>query len=287
MKKVGITADCICDLPEKYLQENDIGIIYFYITTSTGIFKDGSEITSENILEYLEQGGGKAETTSPAPEEYKAFFEKSLKRYDEIIHFSLGGKIDKAHNNAVRALELMGENGKRVTVIDTWHLSAGMGHMIIKAVEMRDAGSSAAGIEEAAKSMRSRISTSFITKNVDYHYRMGRISKEMAKLYNLFSLYPVLALKNGIIAPKVIETGNYEKAVVRYIRKALFNSEKIDRRRLFITHVGCTLKMLSKVKAEVARLCDFEEVVVIKASATVSSNFGPEAIGITYVRREE
>lgn len=29
MRKIGITADCVCDLPDEYLAFNDIEVIYF------------------------------------------------------------------------------------------------------------------------------------------------------------------------------------------------------------------------------------------------------------------
>lgn len=284
MKKIGITADCVCDLPEKYLEEHDIGIVFYYITTSTGMFRDGYEITSENILEYLENNVGKSNTNPPSPKEYMAVFENALERYDEIIHFSLSEKIDSTTHNAKIARGLMGEKGKRVTVIDSEHLSTGMGHLIINAVEMRDGGSSLAEIVEAAEALRSRISNSYMTPSIDYLFRNGRVNKNIKKLGDFFNIYPVLTIKTGRLRLKTFLIGNYENAVLRYIRKELKHSEKIDKRRLFITHAGCTVRMLSRVREEVDKLCSFDEVLVTKASATISSNCGPGAIGIQFVR---
>ena len=59
MNSIGITTDCVCDLPDEYLKKRGVDVVYFYITTGTGRFKDGFEITSGNVLEYLENGGNK------------------------------------------------------------------------------------------------------------------------------------------------------------------------------------------------------------------------------------
>lgn len=56
----------------------------------------------------------------------------------------------------VDAIKDMDGSGRRVTVIDTENLSTGMGHMIIKAVEMRDSGCSTAEIVLRPKLFRRR-----------------------------------------------------------------------------------------------------------------------------------
>lgn len=284
MKKIGITTDCVCDLPEEYMKVNDVGVVYFYITTGTGRFRDGYEIDSANLIEYLESGGEKAETCAPAPEEYKSFFEKHLKKYEEIIHISITDKISMSYQNAVKATEIMGEEGKRVHVVDSEHLSTGMGHIVINAVDMRDGGSSVSEILDGAEQLKRRVSTSFIAKNADYLYRNGKVSKTVRDICSSFMVHPVLTLKNGKMTLKTVQIGNYDNSVKRYIRQELRNNKKINKRRLFITHVGCTVKKISEAKAEVNRLCDFEEVIVTKASATVSSNCGEGTIGVLYIK---
>ena len=131
----------------------------------------------KNILEYLENGGKKAETNAPAPHEYKEFFEKSMKKYDEIIHISRSSHISDSCKNAVAALDFMGDDSKKIHIIDSEHLSTGMGHMVIKAVEMRDEGRSSEEIAEEIESMKKKVSTSFITMSADYLYRNGRAGK--------------------------------------------------------------------------------------------------------------
>ncbi|MGN0692375.1 MAG: DegV family protein, partial [Oscillospiraceae bacterium] len=202
MKRIGISTDCVCDLPEEYYKLHGIEIVYFYITTETGRFRDGFEISSENIIEYLESGGKKAETNAPEPEEYERFFKNNLQKYDEIVHISITSHVSNSCRNASAAVEKMGEKGKRVHVVDSCHLSTGMGHMVIKAVELRDAGKSASEITEEVYRMKNRVSTSFITMDADYLYRNGKTSRFVSKLCTTFRLHPVLTLKDGRMTVK-------------------------------------------------------------------------------------
>lgn len=283
MKKIGISTDCVCDLPEEFFKLHGIEIVYFYITTETGRFRDGFEISSGNIIEYLESGGKKAETNAPEPEEYERFFEKNLQKYDEIVHISITSRVSNSCRNAAAALEKMGEKGKRVHVVDSCHLSTGMGHMVIRAVELRDEGKSAVEIADEVYRMKDRVSSTFITMDADYLYRNGKTSKFVSKLCTTFRLHPVLTLKEGRITLKTIKIGRYDKAMLRYVRGELRMNRKINKKRLFITYAGCSIKTVSEMRAEVERLCRFDEIIVTKASATVSSNCGPGTLGVLFV----
>lgn len=284
MSKIGITTDCVCDLPAEYFEIHDVGIVYFYITTDTGRFKDGYEIDSRNLIEYLEDGGQKAETKAPEPMEYKLFFEEKLKKYDEIIHISISDKISLSYKNAMAALETLGADKARVKVVDSMHLSTGIGHIVIKAVEMRDSGYSAEKIIEGAKKTRDLVSTTFIAKNADYLYRNGKTSKFVKDICSTLMLHPVLTMKEGHITLKTLRIGDYEKAVKRYIKSELSHNKKINKRRLFITHVGYGIEGISEIKNEVKKLCDFDEIIVTTASATISSNCGAGTIGVLFVK---
>lgn len=283
MNKIGICTDCICDLPEDYLEANGIDVMHFYIHTAAGRFRDGEEITSENILEYLESGETIVKSNIPDPEEYRGFYEKILTQYDEVIHIATSDKIGDSYPNALASLELMGENAKRVTLVNSWSVSSGLGHMVLRAVQLRDSGKSTAEIVRACEEMKTKISASFIVPNADYLYRMGKVSKGVKTLSKVLHIHPVLCAKNGKLTVKSFQAGNYDKAIMRYVRHEFKHSSKIDKGQLFITHAGSPAKIISQIKAEAKKLCDFEKVTVTKASAAISSNCGPQTVGVLFV----
>ena len=284
MKRIGISTDCVCDLPEDYLRENDVDVMHFYITTDTGKFRDGYGVTSENLLEYLEEGGAKAETNPPAPEEYRAFFEHQLERCDELIHVALSSHVGLSCNHARAAAQAMGEDQQRVTVVDSENLSTGLGHIVMKAVELRDEGLPAAEIVKVIQQMKYQISTTFITRSADYLASNGRMGQGVRKLCEVLRLHPVLMMKNGRLTLQTLRAGNYEKAVMRYARSVLNRGGRVDRKRLFITHAGCTVKLIAQIRAEAERQRRFDDVIVTRASATISGNCGPGMVGVILMR---
>ena len=280
-KKIAITSDCVCDLSDDMLEQNGVEVIHFYITTDHGCFKDMDEITSDNIIEYFERGGQSISTEAPKPEEYVGFFERVLENCDEVIHIAIASSLSLSCKYAVEAAAKFND---KVHIFDTGHLSTGIAHFVLKAAELVKENKDVNQIIESLNSMKNRVSTSFIAENADYLYRTGRVSKAVMVICNAFLIHPVLTMNNGQMKLKTIKFGNYEKAVMRYIRKELKNADNIERRRAFITHVTCSVKLISRAKQEVLNNCFFQELTVTSASATISSNCGANTLGVLFVR---
>lgn len=286
-KKVGVIAECVCDLPHSILSEYDIDIVYFLIQTDTGVFTDTDEITAENIIGYMEAGGKKSKSSAPSVEVYIQAFKRKLKNYEEVFLPTIGSAISDSYANAAKAAQEMGDEGKHVHIFDTGHLSTGLGHMVICAAQLAKAGEDTKKITAVLSDLRGRVSTSFITRNTDYLYRNGLVNKTVKKLCGALNAHPVLAMKDGSLMAESIQFGNYEKSCMRYIRRQLRNSAGIDKTRVFITYAGVSSKNMEQIKNQVAKLGSFREIIVTRASATVSSNCGPGTVGVLFIKKFE
>lgn len=284
-KRVGVIAECVCDLPYRIISEYDIDIVYFLVQTDTGVFTDTDEITAENIISYMETGGKTSKSSAPSVEVYIQTFKRKLRNYEEVFLPTIGAAISDSYANATKAAKEMGDEGEHIHIFDTGHLSTGLGHMVICAAQLAKSGEDIETITSALSDLRNRVSTSFITVNTDYLYRNGLVNKTVKKLCGVFHAHPVLAMKNGSLTAESIQFGNYESSCMRYIRRQLKNSTGIDKTRAFITHAGVASKNIEQIKKLVAKLGGFREIIVTKASATVSSNCGPGTVGVLFIKK--
>lgn len=282
-RKVGIVAECVCDLPSNMLAENDVELVYFWIETGTGVFSDTDEITAENVLEYLAAGGEKAISTAPSPEVYRKSFEKSLAKYEEVILLSISPEISDSYVNAKKAVESMGEKGKRVSIFPSEHLSSGIGFLVLRAAELANKGAGAADIMKALQEMNGKITTSFIAGTTEYLYRKGLIAKWLNVLCTKLNVHPILMMKKGKIGVYSYSIGEFDQVAKKYIKSLLRSVHNINRKRCFVTYAGCSAKRLETIVDMTKRIGRFEEVQVVKASATVSSNCGENTFGVIIV----
>ena len=285
-KKVGILAECVCDLPKSTLRRCGVDILYFLVETESGVFTDTDEITAENVFSHME-AGGKTKSAPPPPEVYRKAFEKNLKRYDEVIHVAISSRISHSCENARKAVELMGDEGKRVHIFDSEHLSSGLGFFVIRAAELANRGCTSDEILSELEAMKPQVSTSFLAQNADYLYKNGLVSASVKNICSALSIHPVLAMKNGKLRPETIIFGDFEAACKYYIRRELKGKKNIDKKCAFVTHAGCSVKMLHKITEEVKKYYSFDSLKVTDASATISSNCGPGTFGVLFIRNDK
>ena len=282
-KKVSVTADCVCDLPEQWLEQFEINTMYYYVYTNHGRFCDLTELSSDNLLRYMETPGNEAHSSAPSPEEYETFFADALDEAEKVVHIAMASRGGNGYNAASAAAK----GFDNVSVIDSGHLSSGMGILVLYAAKMAQDGKSAEEICEALAGLKDKISTSFIVPSPENLYRCGKVSKKVRDICIGLNLHPVLHLSQSKIKLKGIEMGSVQTAYKRYIRHILRDKKSIDTRLLFLTYAGCSMEQLEEIKKEVARYVFFDHIEVQKASATISSNCGIGSFGLLFMRKKK
>ncbi len=281
-KAIAITTDCVCDLPQEWLSMHEIKSMYYYVHTDKGSFCDVKEISSDNLLRYLETEGNSAYSDPASVAEYESFFANALEEAECVIHISMTSRASKGYEMASSASTGFGN----VKVIDSGHLSSGMGIMVMFAAQLAKEGCSQEEICKKLKKLRERISTSFIVPSPENLYRNGKIGKGVRNVCEVLELHPVLSLRQKNMVCSTMKMGRIDYAYKSYIRQEMRNKKKIDKRLLFITYAGCSIKILEEIEKEVAKYVQFEKVVYQKASATISSNCGLGAFGLIYMKKK-
>ena len=280
-KKIHITTDCVCDLPKEFLDHYGIGVMYCYVQTKHGRFSDISEITSDNLLEYLATEDGKAKSEVASVEEFETFFSDALSIGEKVIHISTAQRTGGGYKVATMAAQGFGN----VTVVDSGHLSSGLGMMVLRAAHMAKKGYSVEEIVKDLEKMKNRISTSFVVPSAESLYRNGKISYNVMKICKVFDLHLVLQLKKSKLLLGGIRSGSMKRVYTDYIRDNFKGKKNIDTRILFITYAGCSSRQLKEFKEEIEKYQKFERIVVQKASATISSNCGLGTMGVLYIKK--
>jgi len=275
--KIAITAESTIDLPEELLKRFDIQILPFTVILGDEEHLDG-EITPQDIYEYVAKTKVLPKTAAINGETYKEFFEKLLKKYDAIVHFSLSSGISSACRNA----QVVASEIDNVFVVDTKSLSTGIALLAIYARELADKGASAEEVFQKVSLRIKDVQTSFVISKLDYMYKGGRCSGVALFGANLLKIRPCIALKDGKMGVHKKYIGKMEKVITTYSKDILSEFNNPDKKRVFITYSTATPEMIEQARKAVAEI-GFEEVFETTAGSTITSHCGDNTLGILYI----
>lgn len=284
-KNIYITTDCVCDLPEEYLELFDIKVMYLYIETEHGRFADTKEIDLDNLSQYMTDKGSTAKAVGAPVEEYEEFFAEALTQAEHVLYISMAKYAGKTYETAVAAAK----GFDHVHVIDSGHASCGQALIVLLAAQMAMEGYHTHEICEKIEICKGRVETYLMIPSMQMlaNNNHDNITKGMAAMFGLLQLHPVISMKRSKSSISGVRGGNLENAWKKFIRSHLKRNKKISPEVIIIGHIGCNAKQLELIKEEVLKCIPFKKVIIQKASFTNASISGLLSIGFAYIKKNE
>lgn len=276
---IRITSDSTCDL-NHLVEERNIGILALQVNLGADAYRDGVNITPQDIFDYVAKTGELPKTAAPSIGEYEEFFEKELKGYDALIHINISSKSSGSHNFAKNAAEAF---GGKVYVVDSKALSSGQGLLVLKACDMRDEGKSAEEIVAALEEIRDRINTSFVPDNLDYLHKGGRVSGMIKTVAGVFKIHPQIVMEDGQLVPGKKYKGKMSVLIKQYVDDLKEMYPDYDHSRCFITHSSADAELVEAAKAKVKEAFQFDEIIETVAGSIITSHCGKGTLGVLFV----
>ena len=283
MEKIKITCDSTCDLTQEIYERYNVEVLPLSITLGEELYRDGIDVTSPKVFDFVAETGVLPKTSALSMGEYIDVFKKYTDEGYSVIHINLSSEFSSCHQNAKLAAEELGN----VYPIDSRNLSSGSGHLVMAAAELAAEGLSAPEIVEKLEEMKQRLDVSFVLQTLDYLKKGGRCSGVVALAATALQLRPEIVVVDGTMKVGKKYRGSMEKSITDYVKGRLAGREDIQHNRIFITHSYVPAEIVEKVKALVADLQPFSEIIETKAGCTISSHCGPACLGVLFFKKGE
>ena len=280
-KKIRITADCFCDLSDSQLEKYDIRLIYTYIETDEGRFKDRQEINVNNLSTYFKKHGVMTTAVAATVEDYEKFFADNLAEADDVIHLSLASHLGQSHGHALKAAE----GFDHVHVIDSKQVSAGMGLVVLTAAKLAQ---DYYELEEIIQKMQyyiGKIESQFILPAARLFRHKGYVNRYLQVICDGFGLHPVVGMKNSRFKVRGFYRGNLVAARRRFVKFYLGKHRRISNEVIFITHAGCSFKETENLRETVESCREFEKIILQECAVSNACIAGLGTVGIGYMSK--
>ena len=279
---VKIIADSTCDLSKDLLEKYDISVVPLHIVLGDKEYKDGLEISPDEIYEWSNANKEAPKTSAAAISDTIDIYSKYLKSYDEIICFSISGQMSTTVNvMRMAAEELDAEN--KIHIIDSENLSTGGGLLVVEASIMAKEGKAAEEIVAAVNHLKPNVRASFIVDTLTFLHRGGRCSGVAALAGGALKLHPKIVVENGGMKPDKKYRGKMNSAILSYVKDLEPQIKNAKSDRVFITHSGCEEEIIESVHQYLSELGHFKEILITRAGGVISSHCGPGTLGVLFI----
>lgn len=285
MRKVQIIIDSSVDLPKDLIKKHSLDVIPFHILFDEETFRDGVDITTEQMYEKVKTNGSLPKTAAVSPAEWKTHFDKYVNDDIDVFVLTISSKLSSNFQNAYIASQDYEEG--RVVVCDSKVLSGAIAILVLKAVNLKETGKSAIEIKKEIEKLIPKMHTQFVIKTLEYLHKGGRCSTLARFAGAVLSLKIQIKMKDGTLQAFKKNPGKMSRAVNVMLDDffALAEKGKIDNEYVFITH-SIAPTMVEHIKEELnKREINIENLIISEAGTVISSHCGEGTIGILYLEK--
>ena len=279
---IKIVSDSTCDLSKELVERYDIQIAPLHIVLGEKEYLDSVEITPDEIYAWADANEDTPKTSAIGFEEAMDIVKQVKDTQDEMIVFTISGKMSTTANVFRMVIEEL-ELENKVSVIDSANLSTGIGLMVLKAADMVKEGKSRAEICQEIEEVKKKVQASFVVDSLTYLHRGGRCSSVAALAGGVLKLHPKIVVADGAMTADKKYRGKMDKVILDYVKDMEDILKEANKERVFITHSGCEQEIIDKVYAYLNDMDYFNEILITRAGGVISSHCGPGTLGVLYI----
>ena len=194
------------DLSKEHFEARDIHYCCFHFYLNEKAYPDdlGHSISFDEFYKAMENGA-QTRTSQINADEFVEYFTPFLEKGLDILHVSLSSGISGVSNSANIAAEKLMEDypERRILIVDSLGASSGYGLIMDKLADLRDAGLSIDEVYDYAMKNRLRLHHWFLSTDLTFYVKGGRISKASGWFGTVLNICPLLNMDNqGRIVPR-------------------------------------------------------------------------------------
>jgi DegV family protein with EDD domain len=221
---IALVTDSVCDLPAEVMDRYQVHMVPINIHFGKSSFLDKRSITPDQFYRMLREEKEFPTTSQAGLQDFLNLYNYLVTYYDSVIAVHMSKQLSGTWNasyNAARKVEE--ETGKKITVIDSRHLSGTLGLMVLRAAEAIANGMSHDDIAAAVDRWADQSSILVSVKTLKYMVKGGRVSPMKGWLANVLNLKPIVSVdaegKSVLYDRAFSQKGNMKKVTKIVQRK--------------------------------------------------------------------
>jgi DegV family protein with EDD domain len=287
LAKVRVVTDSTVCLPHELVKRYEIGIVPLRFIYEEKVYRDGLDISADEIYRILPKARRLPTTSSPAPGDYLEVMRRTGEGCTGLLVLTISPKLSSMIEAARNAADMLREErkGVRVEVLDSGTAAGAEGLVALAAARAAQAGGELDGVVAVARTVMAKVRLLACVDTLYYLAKGGRVPKAVAWANAVVKVKPILQ-----IAPLSGETN-----VVKVVRtKAQAGDYLVKMVKEMAGSPAHVLAMHSASRSEAEELAKrlwaevgCGEVHVVDFTPGMGIHSGPGVLGVAFYGGDE
>jgi fatty acid kinase fatty acid binding subunit len=278
-ERFAIVTDSAADMGA-LAQSNDVEVVPLTIRFGNQEYRDGVDLSSAEFYEKLETSPQPPITAQPAPaafvETYRRLLDGGAER---ILSLHISAALSGTYNAASLGASMV--DARRITVVDTRSVSAGIAMLAIDARRRFRAGASFEEVEKAIREDLAHVELFATVPSLTYLARGGRIGGVRGLVGNVLKIVPILTLKDGAVSEHA-KVRIFSRAVDQLVQTAIDRMPAKGRARIAILH-SVAPELAASISERLRVATEPVSEITCDIGPTVGTHAGPGAVGVCFI----
>ncbi|MBD3413206.1 MAG: DegV family EDD domain-containing protein [Candidatus Aminicenantes bacterium] len=287
-KPFAIVTDTTCDIPEMYVEKNDLYFVPVKFHAMNKVYTDKKDIIPEEFYDILESSPEIPKTSKPSIQDFTTVYQNLLWHHNSVLSIHLSGSLSGTYQTALQAAKNI--NPQKITVLDSKNLSVGLGLIILEALRSINKGMGYGDVLNKVEQAIENIDIFIGIPFMKYLIKGGRVTKAKGFLAKIFHINPILSLSpEGALKPvaKTMGKRKLEEAVLSLVFQKIDQEKQQAKGKVLtaVAHVNA-LESGKRIEQKIKQREGHGPVMVMNASPVLGAHAGPGTIGVAVLRSE-
>ena len=274
MNNVRIITDSSAHLTPEEIEQYGITIAPLRIRMGRKVFREYVELPYEEYFRRLEMVKSLPTSEPPLLQDMIDLYYELSREADHIISIHTSRKLNPVVDVARAAASTL-RSHTRITVIDSETISRGLGMIVLRAAQMASEGAGAPEIGREIRGMIPAVFLAFLTSDLNYLERDGRLRKSQAFLGSMLGIRAMVETREGdlLVMDKARDALGAVEKLYEYISEFAYLEEIALLQHNNVPESTALLERLRDMFPDIAIFTDVYD-------ATLASFIGPNAMGV-------
>lgn len=279
--RVAVVTDTACDLPDVFLEREEIALVPLRLLVGEETFLDRVTITPAEFHRRLREEGITARTSQPPPADFREVYGALAGHGSPVVAIHVSGALSGTTSAArLAAASLDGQAGfAPVEVVDSRAVSVAQGLVVRAAAQAAARGESLAEVVRAAEDAAARVRFLAAVPSLDSLVRGGRVTAGQRRLANLLGVVPLLTLDAAGRARAGGAARGFPRACVRLVEKSLKAAAGVSSPVFAVAHADAA-ELAERIARELLARRPGAEEYVVEVTPVLAAHAGPGAVAV-------